>query len=92
MMKIKKIGTGAEGGAMGADHDGVSGLATVCLLRCSGVTNIRPDRGLSSNGTKAKRQSPVRGSALYRHVSGFNFCLFIEALPFIVPLNLAGGS
>ena len=33
-----KSGTGAEGGAMGADHDGVSGLATGCLLRCSGVS------------------------------------------------------
>lgn len=37
LYRDKKSGTGAEGGAMGADHDGVAGVAAGCLLRCSGV-------------------------------------------------------
>ena len=66
---IKKIGTGAEGGAMGADHKcGRRGnWVPVAVLRCKQI--IRPER-LCSKGTKAKRQSPVRGSAVYRLVSG----------------------
>jgi hypothetical protein len=39
-----------------------------------------------SNGTKAKRQSPVRGSAVYRHVSGFDiYCLILSKLCRLIP-------
>jgi hypothetical protein len=73
---------------MGADHDGVVGLATgvpVAVLRCNQI--IRPDRQCS-NGTKAKRQSPVRGSAVYRHISGFySCCSLIMTLSLIPALN-----
>jgi hypothetical protein len=61
----------------------------VAVLRCNQI--IRPDRQCS-NDTKAKRQSPVRGSAVYRHVGGFIFyCLFFEALPSIMPSDFTGG-
>jgi hypothetical protein len=65
---------------MGADHDGVSGLATVCLLRCSGVT-------------KQKGRAPLEALPCTAMSADFIFCcLFFEALPLIMPLNLAGGS
>jgi hypothetical protein len=57
---------------MGADHKcGRRGnWVPVAVLRCNQI--IRPDRQCS-NDTKAKRQSPVRGSAVYRHVGEFIF-------------------
>jgi uncharacterized protein YidB (DUF937 family) len=56
------------------------------------ISEFASKLGLSQEEA-AKRQSPVRGSAVYRHVSGFNSCcLFFEALPLIMPLNLTGGS
>jgi hypothetical protein len=64
---------------MGADHDGVSGLATGCLLRCSGVTNIISLNGGLSKFNQPKRQSPVRGSAMYRHSADSIFCLIFRS-------------
>jgi hypothetical protein len=64
---------------MGADHKcGRRGnWVPVAVLRCKQI--IRPER-LCSKGTKAKRQSPVRGSAVYRLVSGFYFyCLIFRS-------------
>jgi hypothetical protein len=67
------IGTGARGGAVRADHNWVNRLGNgvpvaLFLFNWKTITKM-----FSSNRTAQKRQSLVRGPALYCDFCGFNF-------------------